>query len=329
MSNLLDNIAEAFEKYSSNPLGDAIYADVVSAVTKLKKRADNGDTHADNLHTEVTMAMVLANKFSPTEDSNFLSVFAGFYQNGSHEFPQDYKKALYLYKMAAEDGYVKALAFIGDFHAQGLGVTRSDYEALVWYKKAAEKGWANAQYNVGQFYHEGRGGVAQDTKTAKIWWERAATQGHADAQFNVGYCYGEGIGGVEQNINKAKIWWEKAAAQGHEDAKINLECIDNGSASGGTSSSGSSGSSSGCYIATAVYGSYDCPPVWVLRRYRDRSLSSHAFGRIFIKAYYAIAPVMVRIFGKNRWFNSFCKSRLDKFVAKLKSRGYDDAYYKD
>ncbi len=25
--------------------------------------------------------------------------------------------------------------------------------------------------------------------------------------------------------------------------------------------------SSGCYIATAVYGSYDCPPVWTLRRF--------------------------------------------------------------
>ncbi len=30
---------------------------------------------------------------------------------------------------------------------------------------------------------------------------------------------------------------------------------------------------SGCYIATAVYGSYDCPEVWVLRRYRDYKLS--------------------------------------------------------
>ena len=25
----------------------------------------------------------------------------------------------------------------------------------------------------------------------------------------------------------------------------------------------------GCYVATCVYGSYDCPQVWTLRRYRD------------------------------------------------------------
>ena len=30
---------------------------------------------------------------------------------------------------------------------------------------------------------------------------------------------------------------------------------------------------SGCYIATAVYGSYDCPQVWTLRRYRDYTLA--------------------------------------------------------
>ncbi|HIZ10458.1 MAG TPA: leucine-rich repeat protein, partial [Candidatus Borkfalkia avicola] len=39
----------------------------------------------------------------------------------------------------------------------------------------------------------------------------------------------------------------------------------------------------GCYIATAVYGSYDCPQVWTLRRYRDFSLSRTAPGRLFVK----------------------------------------------
>ncbi len=30
-----------------------------------------------------------------------------------------------------------------------------------------------------------------------------------------------------------------------------------------------SGKKNGCYIATCVYGSYDCPEVWTLRRFRD------------------------------------------------------------
>ena len=29
----------------------------------------------------------------------------------------------------------------------------------------------------------------------------------------------------------------------------------------------------GCYVATAVYGSYDCPEIWTLRRFRDKVLA--------------------------------------------------------
>ncbi len=53
----------------------------------------------------------------------------------------------------------------------------------------------------------------------------------------------------------------------------------------------------GCYIATAVYGSYDCPQVWALRRYRDEKLASHFYGRIFIYVYYSVSPVLVKCFG--------------------------------
>ena len=41
----------------------------------------------------------------------------------------------------------------------------------------------------------------------------------------------------------------------------------------------------GCYVATAVYGSYDCPEVWTLRRYRDFELASTWYGRAFIRTY--------------------------------------------
>ena len=47
---------------------------------------------------------------------------------------------------------------------------------------------------------------------------------------------------------------------------------------------------SGCYIATAVYGSYDCPQVLVLRKFRDEILSKSRCGRAFIKMYYFFSP---------------------------------------
>lgn len=85
----------------------------------------------------------------------------------------------------------------------------------------------------------------------------------------------------------------------------------------------------GCYIATAVYGSYNCKEVWVLRRYRDYVLYEHFIGRIFIKIYYIISPKIVRIFGKKQWFNKMWKNFLDKKVKNLKDKGYKDLPYQD
>ena len=57
-------------------------------------------------------------------------------------------------------------------------------------------------------------------------------------------------------------------------------------------------SNGGCYVATAVYGSYDCPQVWTLRRYRDYTLAETWLGRLFILLYYAISPTLVKWFGE-------------------------------
>ena len=85
----------------------------------------------------------------------------------------------------------------------------------------------------------------------------------------------------------------------------------------------------GCYIATCVYGSYDCPNVWVLRRYRDDILASVWYGRVFIRVYYAISPVLVKWFGKTKWFKSWWKIGLDKLISKLYANGIDNTPYND
>ena len=87
--------------------------------------------------------------------------------------------------------------------------------------------------------------------------------------------------------------------------------------------------SSGCYIATSVYGTYDCPQVWVLRRYRDYSLAETWFGRLFIRFYYLLSPRIVKWFGKETWFNTFWHKRLDLMVSKLKAQGVKDTPYID
>lgn len=97
-----------------------------------------------------------------------------------------------------------------------------------------------------------------------------------------------------------------------------------------SSSSGSSDTSSGgCYVATAVYGSYDCPEVWTLRRFRDDTLASTWYGRAFIRTYYKISPTLVKWFGKTEWFKSMWKPTLDRMVQKLNANGVEDTPYND
>lgn len=85
----------------------------------------------------------------------------------------------------------------------------------------------------------------------------------------------------------------------------------------------------GCYVATCVYGSYDCPQVWTLRRYRDYTLGATWYGRLFIKFYYAVSPTLVKWFGETQWFKKMWRGKLDRMVKKLKDNGVEDTPYDD
>ena len=85
----------------------------------------------------------------------------------------------------------------------------------------------------------------------------------------------------------------------------------------------------GCYVATCVYGSYDCPEVWVLRRYRDNVLEKTIIGRLFVSTYYFISPSVVNLWGNNRTVRNVWKKALDHMVIYLKNKGFKDNPYKD
>ena len=85
----------------------------------------------------------------------------------------------------------------------------------------------------------------------------------------------------------------------------------------------------GCYIATCIYGSYDSPEVWVLRRFRDNYLNNYVLGRLFISLYYLISTRVIEIFGKYNVFKNINRIWLDKLVSYLKSIGYSSKPYKD
>ena len=88
-------------------------------------------------------------------------------------------------------------------------------------------------------------------------------------------------------------------------------------------------SSGPCYVATAIYGSYNCPEVWTLRRFRDNTLDTTWYGRAFIKTYYAISPTLVKWFGETQWFKKMWKKPLDRMVSSLQRKGVESTPYQD
>lgn len=108
--------------------------------------------------------------------------------------------------------------------------------------------------------------------------------------------------------------------------QLGSKAINNSSVSPSSSTTNQSG---GCYVATAVYGSYDCPEVWILRRYRDYYLAKTLIGRLFISLYYSTSPTIVKLFGHKKSFSVFFRAILDKKIKKLLNAGYSDNPYYD
>lgn len=85
----------------------------------------------------------------------------------------------------------------------------------------------------------------------------------------------------------------------------------------------------GCYIATAVYNSYDCPQVWTFRRFRDQVLYKSFLGRLFVKIYYTVSPLLVKKYGKSSWFNGLFLKILNCFARILQKIGFESTPYVD
>ena len=73
----------------------------------------------------------------------------------------------------------------------------------------------------------------------------------------------------------------------------------------------------GCYIATAVYGSYDAPQVLALRRFRDETLATSSPGRALVKVYYAVSPSLAAVLGRYARPRKASRAVLDRIVRGL------------
>ena len=69
-----------------------------------------------------------------------------------------------------------------------------------------------------------------------------------------------------------------------------------------------------CYIATAVYGSYDSDEVLVLRRFRDEILKPTKVGRKMVAFYYKYSPYLSKKLKLNSIPSNIIKFILNRFI---------------
>lgn len=185
---------------------------------------------------------------------------------------------------------------------------RSEPNLLGGYTHYDEKGHKTGSSEPGLF----GGYVDYDSKGHKT--------GHSDPNLFGGYTHYDNHGHKTGSSDPGLF-----GGYTHYDAKGKKT----GSSDPGLFGSYSNNDAQGCYVATCVYGSYDCPEVWTLRRFRDNYLAKSAPGRLFIRTYYAVSPTVVRRFGDRGWFKRFWRGKLDRLVVKLKAKGVESSPYKD
>ena len=235
------------------------------------------------------------------------------------------------FEKAAEQGNIQAKVCLAEMYAKGEGVQIDYNKAESYYRDVIDAGESDyyAVFGLALMYST----IVNDNYKAFPLWKLSAEHGNTTAKYNLGICYHNGWGTLKDD-NQALYWWRQAGAEGDENANDSVRVLEQEMQNGNSHNNAehhdtAQKKSIGCYVATAVYGSYDCPEVWTLRRFRDNILAETWYGRAFIKIYYAISPTIVKWFGHAKWFNHMWRGALDRMVDKLQSNGVESTPYED
>jgi len=127
-------------------------------------------------------------------------------------------------KAKAENGDMEARFDLAECYKNGKGISPSKFEAVKWYRLAAEQGHVKAQHYMGSCHWRGEGSAKKSDEEAVKWYRLAANQGYADAQYMLGTFYYQGWS-VPLNEEEAVKWFRLAAKQGHTSALKTLRMM--------------------------------------------------------------------------------------------------------
>jgi TPR repeat protein len=134
--------------------------------------------------------------------------------------PESLIEAARLYRLAAEQGVVTAMANLGRMFDRGRGVQRSTEEAARWYTAAAEANHAGAQGALGTLNELGAGVPVNLTEALRLY-RLSAEKGDVHGMTSLAYLYAQGKG-VARDFVEARRWYDAAAEKGSVRAMFNL-----------------------------------------------------------------------------------------------------------
>lgn len=250
-------------------------------------------------------------------DVESMRCLGDLYYQGTSGTDENTFAALPYWKMAADHGNNDMAFKVGLCLMAGISCEENNVQGYKYLKQSADGGIAEAQYRVGLCLLDGVGTGVDHLAGEEYLWA-AACSNHPQAQLDLArtrmqegddgfqealhwICCAH-LNGIEEATNTLNIVMQSpgnAAAARAELAYIQAHGVIPRKETPAPQSDGG-----GCYIATAVYGSYDAPEVLTLRSFRDQVLQKHWLGRHFIKAYYFLSPPIAKRLKNARRINA-------------------------
>ena len=117
---------------------------------------------------------------------------------------------------AADAGDPEAMFELGKLYEQGIGVKQDVKRAVELFRKAADLDFADAINDLGFLHFQGGEGVVRDQKRALEFFERAARLRHPEAMFNYAALIDDGVVPGKTPEDSASFLYE-ALRSGNED----------------------------------------------------------------------------------------------------------------
>lgn len=147
-------------------------------------------------------------KANPLNSSGFADYEIGLRYELGDLLNQDQQKAIQMYQIAADKGYLPAKTKLGALY---MSDANSTSQSVFWTEDAAHSGDPEAQYNLAEMYKKGMVTGSPEYEGFIEWADRAAKQGNTKAMIALGNIYRSGDSDFTPNPQRAADYYWKAA----------------------------------------------------------------------------------------------------------------------